>query len=239
MVCLAGEPNWGGAGLRDFIVSFGGKTPEMVGGHEHRPRQKLTIRPDTPPAALLTFIGVDAQYFSAVLMPQRAQSGRRLVRRVVCPSAWARSIRSTGTSRNTSCRLVSVVAELKPGQTMTHRFRFFAGPKKPAILENKEYRLGELIYYGWPIFAAVAVPLTAILHFFYALVLELRAGDHPVDGVGARLHVPAEPQAGRRRPEDAVVAAGDQEAARRSTRATPRPGPRPSRNCSASTTTIR
>ena len=53
---------------------------------------------------------------------------------------------------------------------MTHRFRLFAGPKKPAILENKDYQLGELIYYGWPIFAAVAVPLTAILHFFYAFV---------------------------------------------------------------------
>ena len=69
---------------------------------------------------------------------------------------------------NTSCRLVSVVADLKPGQTMTHRFRFFTGPKKPAILENKAYRLGELIYYGW--FSMVAEPLTTILHWFYLVV---------------------------------------------------------------------
>jgi YidC/Oxa1 family membrane protein insertase len=46
----------------------------------------------------------------------------------------------------------------------------FAGPKKPALLANKEYQLNELVYYGWPIFAMVAVPLTWILHAFYAVV---------------------------------------------------------------------
>ena len=65
------------------------------------------------------------------------------------------------------------------------------------MLENDEYRLGELVYFGWPIFAGVAVPLTKILHVFYAVVRQLRPGHHPADHVGARLHVPLEPQAGR------------------------------------------
>ena len=38
------------------------------------------------------------------------------------------------------------------------------------LLQNDEYRLGELIYFGWPIFAWTAVPLTAILHAFYSFV---------------------------------------------------------------------
>ena len=74
--------NWGGAGLRDFIISFGGGTPEHGRRHDHRRRQSLAALAGTPPDKPLTFIGVDAQYFSAVLMPQRDESGRRLVRRV-------------------------------------------------------------------------------------------------------------------------------------------------------------
>ena len=187
---------------------------------------------------LLTFIGVDAQYFSAVLMPQRLNPADVWFDELYPIRVGKVDPQHTNLT-NTSCRLVSVVADLKPGQTMTHRFRFFTGPKKPAILENKEYRLGELIYYGWPIFAAVAVPLTAILHFFYAFVWNYGLAIILLTVLVPRLHVPVEPQAGRRRPEDAIVAAGDEEAGRRSTRTTPRPEPRPSRNCSASTTSIR
>ena len=63
--------NWGGAGLRDFVVSFGGRPPEMIGASNIGAGEKVNRRPDTPPLAMLTFIGVNAQYFSAVLMPQR------------------------------------------------------------------------------------------------------------------------------------------------------------------------
>jgi YidC/Oxa1 family membrane protein insertase len=165
--------NWGGAGLRDFIISFGGKTPEMTGPSTIAAGKDLPRRSDTPPAtapdALLTYIGVDAQYFSAVLIPQRPNPA----------DAWFSELYPIRVGKvdaehpnltNTSCRLVSVSKELQPGETRTHSFRLFTGPKKPAVLEDKAYRLGELIYYGWPIFAVVAVPLTKILHFFYAVV---------------------------------------------------------------------
>lgn len=161
--------NWGGAGLRDFVVSFGGRTPEMIGASNVGTSDNFPKRPDTPPAALLSFIGVDAQYFSAILIPQRPNPADVWFAEVY-PIRVGKVIREHTNLTNTSCRLVSMVADLNPGQKLTHGFRFFTGPKKPAILENKDYNLGELNYYGWPIFAAVAVPLTAILHFFYGFV---------------------------------------------------------------------
>ena len=58
--------NWGGGGLRDFIVSFdaGGTPAGRLPGHRRR-KTPACLRQDQT----LTFIGVDAQYFSAVLMP--------------------------------------------------------------------------------------------------------------------------------------------------------------------------
>ncbi len=158
----------GGSGIRDFIVSFGKNTPEMVGAMTLAADKDVVRRLDTPEAQL-TFIGVDAQYFSAVLMPQRPNPADLWFDESYPIRAGKIDLQHTNLT-NTSCRLVSVLADLKPGETIKHRFKFFAGPKKPAVLENKEYQLGELIYFGWPIFAAVAVPLTAVLHFFYAFV---------------------------------------------------------------------
>jgi YidC/Oxa1 family membrane protein insertase len=168
----------GGSGIRDYIVAFGKNTPEMTGAMSLssdkafpvKPDEKVfPVRRDSPPENLLTFVGVDAQYFSAVLLPERPNPADLWFAEIY-PIRVGRVDPHFTNLTNTSCRLVSLEADLKPGQTMTHRFRLFAGPKKPAILENKAYNLGELIYYGWPIFAAVAVPLTAILHFFYAVV---------------------------------------------------------------------
>jgi len=161
--------NWNGSGLRDFVISFGKNVPDMVSPSTIAEAKDLSVRPDSPPDRLLTYIGVDAQYFSAVLMPERPNPA----------DVWFDELYPIRVGKvdpehlnlvNASCRLVSVAEDLRPGGTMTHRFKLFAGPKKPTILENKEYRLGDLIYYGWPIFAAFAVPLTHLLHIFYAIV---------------------------------------------------------------------
>ncbi|MEN6459734.1 MAG: membrane protein insertase YidC [Thermoguttaceae bacterium] len=167
----------GGSGIRDYILSFGDGTPGMVGAMTLASDGEVSVMRDTPPDKLLSFVGVDAQYFSAVLMPERRRAndvwfeelmpiraGKGLAR---LPEFARGNHSSTTNLTNTSCRLVSVAAELEPRQTMVHRYRLFAGPKKPAILENNEYRLGELVYYGWPIFSVVAVPLTHVLHGLY------------------------------------------------------------------------
>jgi YidC/Oxa1 family membrane protein insertase len=158
--------NWGGAGLRDFVVSFG-DTLVMVGAPSIADGKFDQSRRLDQPDRLLSYIGVDAQYFSAVLMPQRANPA----------DVWFDDLQPIRMGKvdpqhknlaNTSCRLISTTTELKPGGVLAHRFKLFVGPKKPSLLAN--YGLSELVYYGWPVFAWVAVPLTAILHAFYAVV---------------------------------------------------------------------
>ena len=58
---------------------------------------------------------------------------------------------------------------IEPKAALTHRYKLFAGPKRKGLLENEQYHLGGLLYYGWPIFAFFAVPLTMFLHGFYAV----------------------------------------------------------------------
>ncbi len=154
--------NWGGAGLRDFVISFGGRTPGMVGA--------ATIangKADTWPDDALTFVGVDAQYFSAVLLPERVDPSEVWFDQLA-PIRVGRVDPNHLNLTNTSCRLTGALKELKPGEVLINKFKFFAGPKKPSVL--KPYALGELVYFGWPVFAMVAVPLTVVLHGFYAVV---------------------------------------------------------------------
>ena len=156
--------NWGGSGLRDFIISFDGGTPGMINA-------TTVADGDVPPPwpdESLSFIGVDAQYFSAVLIPQRKNQAEAWFDELT-PICVGKVDPKHKNWANTSCRLTSVLTELAPDETLRHQMMLFAGPKKPPLLANKEYRLSELVYYGWPIFAAIAVPLTKLLHFLYAV----------------------------------------------------------------------
>jgi YidC/Oxa1 family membrane protein insertase len=155
----------GGSGIRDYIISFDNGTPAMTGAMSVSYPQKLP-GPSDEQNKLLTFIGVDAQYFSAVLMPQRQKANDIWFDALMPIRVGKVDLKHTNLT-NTSCRLIGKVQELAPGKSLVQQFRFFAGPKKPAILENPEYKLGELVYFGWPIFAMVAKPLTVILHWFY------------------------------------------------------------------------
>jgi YidC/Oxa1 family membrane protein insertase len=159
--------NWGAAGLRDFIISMGGSTPGMVGAPTIAEGKKLPLpwpeKADTP----LTFIGVDAQYFSAVLMPSRGKDTTPWFDELM-PIRVGRVDRNHLNLTNTSCRMISSLHELKAGDSISNKFKLFTGPKKPVIIEP--YGLSDLIYFGWPIFAWFAVLLTHILHFFYAIV---------------------------------------------------------------------
>ncbi len=153
--------SWGAAGLRDVVVSFDHRTPNMVNC------PKIAEDKIGPPwqDESLTFIGVDAQYFSAVLIPQKkdpheiwfAQSQPLRVGKVD-----QKMLKLT----DTSCRVVSRPHELSPGDGLAHQFVVFAGPKRPDLLQK--YGLKEIVYYGW--FGWLAVPMAHILHVFYALV---------------------------------------------------------------------
>ncbi len=70
---------------------------------------------------------------------------------------------------NTSFRLISKTDDDRPGRVFrSQSYELFAGPKRPALLAK--YQMQGLVYYGWPIFQWVAVPMTHILDFFYELV---------------------------------------------------------------------
>ena len=57
-------------------------------------------------------------------------------------------------------------ASSRPAQSLTDRFVLFAGPKRPPLLD--QYKLDDLVYYGW--FGWVAKPMLAVLHLFYGVV---------------------------------------------------------------------
>jgi YidC/Oxa1 family membrane protein insertase len=155
--------NWGAAGLRDFVISLGGGVPGMVGAAKISTGDVPSPWPDHS----LSYIGVDAQYFSAVLMPIRENAAEPWYEDLL-PICVGESNREHLNLANTSCRLISAAKKLAPGESLQHRLKLFAGPKRPPLLENSAYNLGELVYYGWPIFSMVAVPLTKLLHILYA-----------------------------------------------------------------------
>ena len=151
-----------GGGLRDVVKA----TTE--GGLSVAPCRKIAsdswdeIWQDEP----VTYIGVDAQYFSAVMIPQKEQptdvwfAQSEPIRVGPVDKTWEKAA-------NTSCRLVSEVHTLQPGgEPQEHAYVVFAGPKKPELLAG--YGLGDVVYYGW--FWWVARPMIWVLHGFYWMV---------------------------------------------------------------------
>ena len=155
--------NWGGAGLRDVVVSFDQNVPKMVGcptiagGKLDPPWQDQS----------LTYIGVDAQYFSVVMIPVMEKSND-----IWFAASQPLRVGKVNDKRinqtNTSFRATSLLRDLKPGQEISHQFEIFAGPKRPSLLS--QYGLSELVYYGWPVFAGPAIFMSWLLHGFYYVV---------------------------------------------------------------------
>ncbi len=152
---------WSAAGLRDVVVSFDYMTPSLVTctniakGKVDKPWQDQS----------LTFIGVDAQYFSVVMIPEKEGPADIWFARSQ-PLRVGPVDEKIPKITDTSCRVVSNPCELEPGGELSHRYTIFAGPKAPGLLAD--YDLGELVYYGW--FSWLAVPMVHILHVFYSVV---------------------------------------------------------------------
>lgn len=155
--------SWGGGGLRDMVVSFDGRTPAMVNCRAIARADVEKPYRDEP----LTYIGVDAQYFSVILLPQKKDPAEIWLA-LSHPLRVGPVPERRPDLTNTSCRLISKAHKLAPDERLVQRYLVFAGPKKPKLLAA--YGLDEVVYYGWPIFAWFAVPLVHILHIFYALV---------------------------------------------------------------------
>jgi YidC/Oxa1 family membrane protein insertase len=156
-------------GLRDVIGR----------NFEFKPDQKnsskvATGTPQPFNAGSLAYIGVDAQYFAAAILPAKDDPQEEWI-----ASADAVLVGPPVDSRNTrfanlSYRLVSKPASIEPGKKLTHTYTIFAGPKRPALLAkytaagNPAYSLNDFVYYGW--FGDVAKAMVGLLHIFYGVV---------------------------------------------------------------------
>ncbi len=147
----------GAAGMRDVVVARHERPFRQIGGP--------VIAEDefgVPPRdEVLRYIGVDAQYFSAVLIPQKPDP----------QELWFQQWQPLRVGprpeilrlANTTFRVISEGHELMPGETLEHRYELFAGPKRPHLLA--QYGLDEVVYYGW--FGWLARPMVRLLHFFH------------------------------------------------------------------------
>ncbi|MDO4571522.1 MAG: YidC/Oxa1 family insertase periplasmic-domain containing protein, partial [Planctomycetia bacterium] len=170
---------FGFQGVRDIIVGYAdSSTPEYTTCSSvaqglwglYTQTEKRPIR----------YIGVDAQYFSAILIPADNADGVDSVNGADNPdsSKGKLQIKEATALRlgnvpetweiltNTSCRLRSNETMLSPGESASQEFTIFVGPKRPALLSS--YELDNVVYYGW--FSSIAVLLTWILHVFYGIV---------------------------------------------------------------------
>jgi YidC/Oxa1 family membrane protein insertase len=161
---------WGAAGMRDVIARFAGNSPYQVSCPEIADGKKIEtwVESDSP----LDYLAVDTQYFAAALIPKKENPKDIWFDEIKPVRVGAKPAeKSEWKKTDVSFRLTSKPIELAPQGTFHHEFELFAGPKKPAILDQYaagDTNLGELVYYGW--FGFVAKPMLGILHLFYHLV---------------------------------------------------------------------
>ncbi|MAT71215.1 MAG: hypothetical protein CMJ58_17025 [Planctomycetaceae bacterium] len=162
----------GGVSLREVAIRhFQAKAPEVL------PSATIATGDAEPlEGGSLAWAGTDAQYFSVCLIPQKTDPEEQWLERVegilLSPKPKARS--AEGKYANVTSRFTSLVETVPAGQSLTHEYEVFAGPKRPELLEqyvpagSKPHSLAELAYYGW--FGAIAKVMLAVLHFFYGFV---------------------------------------------------------------------
>ena len=213
------HPSWGAAGARDVIWRVHGNRHSLRSASQiyklvkDDPANPLTsVLTDNPAVAerTLDYLGVDTQYFAAVLMAGTMVEPKAFT----CQDAYAMPVgpvpdlKSRGTKTlNTSFRMVSVAMPIEPGSVMTDQYHLFLGPKDPEVLAD--YDLADIIEYGW--FGKIARPLSWLLHLFYGIFRNYGLAIIIADGVGARCHVPDRPQSGPQRADHAGAGSRDQE----------------------------
>lgn len=188
---------WGSAGIRDVTwESKDGSQFKMFTVYQMVEQQEDAVKngsdPQTPLYALgqdieTKYSGVDAQYFNCTMILDDEGSDPTIdLAKGTCGPIGP--IDPTYKPR-TDCTftLESRAYPMAAGQTVTQKFKIFAGPKKEEVLEH--YGLEDVEYYGW--FGFVSKPLLWILHTLYAvlgnyglaiivLTLMVRGAMHPI-----------------------------------------------------------
>lgn len=142
------------------------------------PLTRLFAQDDRDLNRRVRFIGVDSQYFAAMLIPDAEPGGGAIFRSAtaMAVSDVARIDKGHNRTTNVGFELVSELAEITPDKPLKQRFTLFAGPKHPELLTSygsadaggeNSYTLVGLNDYGW--FGWVSRPLSHVLHLFYHL----------------------------------------------------------------------
>ena len=164
--------NWGAAGIRDIIADHdGGDTVQI------EPIVVAKEEADLIEGQPLSYIGVDAQYFSVMMIPIRSAPDEAWVELgeaiSLSPKPHAKEMSYQGRYTNATFQLNSHTFPIAAGESLQHSYDIFAGPKRPELLENyKTYgasgkSLRDLVTYGW--FGTVAKIMLSVLHFFYGI----------------------------------------------------------------------
>ena len=110
--------------------------------------------------APLRYIGVDIQYFAALLIPVEDQ-----IKTPYVSLAQPMLIDETAKAKfsDVSVLLTSTTFNLKPGKKATHSYTLFAGPKRDALLEP--IGAADVIEYGW--FGVVSKLMLSMMKFMH------------------------------------------------------------------------
>ena len=160
------------AGVRDLVTQFDGEdflmtsASNIIGLH----LKPMIEKP-------LSMIGVDAQYFSAVLLPDKERSDDRWFSQVQAQVVGAAPEDAYERLANVSFRLDTVPETLQAGETWNQSYRLFVGPKRSGLLEQytflsdgREQTLQKLLYFGWALWAGVARVMQQTLHLLHGIV---------------------------------------------------------------------
>lgn len=113
----------------------------------------------------LAYVGVDVQYFGAVLFPQGDQTAKPAFA-VVRPDLVGKVHPTHPERTDISVRLESPELSLAAGGAEQQDFRLFLGPKRPELLTPLNAR--GIITFGW--FSFVSVGMVYALNFFHQVL---------------------------------------------------------------------
>ncbi len=163
--------DWGSLAVRDVAVRFVGKQGVITSGlkiaDSKLDHPSSRIGAGTP----LSFAGVDALYFASALIPDQTGAAKPALAEVRPIAVGDVPAAARKKLVNVTSRLVSEDLVIPAGGAVTHRYRIFAGPKRPELLKQygvADSGMDDLVYYGW--FGWVARPMIAILHALHAVI---------------------------------------------------------------------
>jgi YidC/Oxa1 family membrane protein insertase len=110
----------------------------------------------------LKYIGVDVQYFTALILPTDDQLKDRTVER---SQPMLLETPTDKTRTDLSVQLDSVKVALAPNTAVTHHFELFAGPKRRTLLASLQAE--GVLDFGW--FASISNVMLMVLNFFHGM----------------------------------------------------------------------